>query len=152
LPFACRFAYNPPNCMPAFLAFSPLLDPRYWINPTPVPLGSSLVGSLFVFFAWFLLVAIVLVSVAAWLRKKDQLKAKILRRLSGASAWTAILGLLALFFAYEQIPVFGMRLWFLLVGVYLAYRLVRIVLYVVRQYPQEKAIADERALRERYMH
>ncbi len=133
------------------LAFSPLLNPGYWFNTNPVPFGASLVGSLFVFFAWFIVLAIGLLVAARWFKAKNTARAEVLKRFASVSFWTGLLGLIVLFFSYEQIPFFGIRAWFLAVGAFMLYKVVRIVLYIVREYPQEQAKAEEKRLQDRYM-
>jgi hypothetical protein len=124
--------------------FAPLLDYKYWSNTHPVPLGSSLVAGIFAFFGWFILLALVLWLLSRWLKVGDRLKADIFRRFSGLLFSTGLLGLLVLFLTYEQLPLLGMRFWFLLVAVYFVARLVVTVAYTVRDYPAAKARAAER--------
>lgn len=130
---------------------SALLDYRYWLNPNPVPLGPSLVGSVFVFFAWFVVAAVALIIGAGVLKKRNVMLATAFRRFSALFAVTGLSGLLLLFFAYEQIPVFGMRLWLLPLAAYFFVKLSRIVLYVARDYPRERERAIERERLERYL-
>lgn len=136
----------------AFLrGYAAFLDYRYWMNPNPVPLGPSLVSSILSFFAWFLIVAIGLRIAAHSLRKKDALRAEMLRRFSGLLSATGLLGLMFLFFTYEQLPLFGMRLWFLLLFVLFLVWLGRFVAYAVREYPQKRHQLDERRQIEKYL-
>src|ERR1051325_8457848 len=107
--------------------YAAFLDYRYWLNPRPVPLGPTLVGGIFVFFGWFLIAGIAFRVTAHLLRKKDKLKAGICKRLASLLMTTAVLGLLCLFFAYEQLPLFGMRVWILPVFVLFIVWLARIV-------------------------
>ncbi|MBI4458399.1 hypothetical protein HY633_05540 [Candidatus Uhrbacteria bacterium] len=128
-----------------FLAgYSALLDYRYWFNPNPVPLGPTLVGSIFTFFAWFLIAWAVLVLLARGIRKHEPHKAKILRRFGSVFGSTGLLGLLLLFFAYEQLPLLRMRLWLLPLLAYFSFRLCRLGVHAVREYPRERAAIAER--------
>jgi phosphatidylserine synthase len=136
----------------AFLrGYAAFLDYRYWMNPNPIPLGPSLVSGILSFFAWFLIVAVGLHLAAHGLRKKDPLRAEMFRRFSGLLSTTGLLGLLFLFFTYEQLPLFGMRVWFLLLFVLFLALLVRFVIYVVREYPQKRHQLDERRQIEKYL-
>jgi nitrate/nitrite transporter NarK len=131
--------------------YAAFLDYRYWLNPSPVPLGPSLVSGILSFFAWFLIAAIVLRLAAHGLRKKDALRAEILRRFARILSTTGLLGLLFLFFTYEQLPLFGMRLWFLLLFALFLVWLGRFVAYAVREYPQKRHQLDERRQLEKYL-
>ncbi len=117
----------------------------YWFNPNPVELGPALAGSIFFFFGWFIVAAVALALLARWLRKRDPLKRDICRRFANLIFWTGIFGEMALFFAYEMIPVFRMRFWFLTVFVIFIVWLIRTVIHVVRDYPREKARLAEKA-------
>jgi len=131
--------------------FAPFLDPRYWLNPRPVPLGPSLVGGILAFFSWFLVVAVVLLLIARGMKKDNPLKAGIFRRFSRLMAYTGTIGLLLLFFAYEQLPLLGMRFWVLLLFFLFIGWLARIVVYIVRDYPRKKTDIDERKRLEKYL-
>lgn len=131
--------------------YGAFLDYKYWFNTHPVPLGPTLVGGIFVFFGWFFIAGLVFRVVAHLLRKKDQLKSGICKRLASLLMSTSLLGLLCLFFAYEQLPLFGMRAWFLGVFILFIIWLASIAAYIVREYPVERqAIADRKKL-EKYM-
>jgi Ca2+/Na+ antiporter len=135
-----------------FLAgYAAFLDYRYWLNPRPVPLGPSLVGGIFAFFGWILMAGVAFRIAAHVLRKKDKLRSGVCRRLSSLLVTTALLGLLFLFFAYEQLPIFGMRLWFLLLFVLFIAWLARIVAYIVKDYPKERSSLLERLNLEKYL-
>ncbi len=131
--------------------FAPLIDYRYWINPRPVPLGPSLVGGIFAFFAWFLVMALILWLVARGLKGVDKLRAGVFRRFASLLLSSGLLGLLVLFLAYEQLPLLGMRFWFLLVLVYFVARLSASVAYAVRDYPVLRTDAAERRRLEKYL-
>lgn len=135
-----------------FLAgYKAFLDYRYWLNPNPVPLGPSLVGGVFTFFAWFIIAWAGLRLAARWLQKTEPLKAGIARKFASVMGTTGALGLLLLFFAYEQIALLGMRFWLLPLSFYFLFRLMRIAIYVVRDYPIERGKIEERRRFEKYM-
>lgn len=131
--------------------YAALLDYRYWLNPNPVPLGPTLVSSILSFFAWFLVVAICLRIASHGIRKKDELRSGMLRRFSRLLFTTGLLGLMFLFFTYEQLPLFGMRFWFLLLFVLFLVWLGRFVAYVAREYPQKRHQLEERRQIEKYL-
>ena len=131
--------------------FAPFLDYKYWLNAHPVPLGPSLVGGILMFFGWFLVVALILRLIARGLKKDDALKAGICRRFARLMAYTGVIGLLLLLFAYEQSPLLGMRVWVLCLFVAFVAWLVKIIIYVVRDYPGLKKDVLERKRLEKYL-
>jgi len=135
-----------------FLAgYAPFLDYRYWINPSPVPLGPSLVGSMAVFFAWFLIAAAILYLVARSMDRHDALKAEICRRAGRLLLITGLLAFLELFFVYEQVPILSMRLWFLILFILFVEWLVRLTVFAVHDYPKIKRQEEEKARFEKYL-
>jgi hypothetical protein len=134
-----------------FLAgFAAFLDYRYWINQNPVPLGPSLVSGILMFFGWFLVAAVVLYLVARYFRKSAPLKKDVFQRFGRLMLNVGVIGLLILFFSYQQAPFLGMRLWFLLLFIYLVVRLSLLIVYVIRDYPQKVAEIVERERRTKY--
>jgi hypothetical protein len=134
-----------------FRGYAAFLDIRYWFNPNPVPLGPTLVGGIFFFFIWFIVAAVAFFIAAKLLRKKDELKTDICRRFTSLLWTTGSLGLLFLFFGYEQIPFLGMRFWFLLDFILFVIWLVRIAVFIVRDYPAKRAAMLERERMEQYL-
>ena len=137
--------------MISLLGLSALLNYQYWINMRPVPLGPSLVGSIVVFFGWFVLTSVVLFFVARHFKRRNQLLNEVIRRFYRLLLTTAILGYLFLFFAYEQIPLLGMRLWFLLLTILFVVWLVRAIIFAIRDYPRLQQQISERIRFERYL-
>ncbi|MFH1047434.1 MAG: hypothetical protein V1738_03980 [Patescibacteria group bacterium] len=135
-----------------FLAgYAALLDYRYWINPRPIPLGPTLVDSIVAFFGWFLLASIVLYFVSRHVRKNDRLMEDVVRRFARLMLLTAFLGYLFLFFAYEQIPLLGMRFWFLLLFFVFSFWLVRAIVFAVRDYPEIRQHEADRLRFKKYL-
>ncbi|MEA3249582.1 MAG: hypothetical protein U9Q03_04485 [Patescibacteria group bacterium] len=135
-----------------FLAgYAVLLDYQYWINPRPVPLGPSLVGSVFAFFGWFVIASVVLYFLARHFKKRDHLKEEVIRRFARALLLTAVLGYMFLFFSYEQLPLLGMRFWFLLTFLLFTVWLVRAILYTLKDYPRMRRQEIERKRYEKYL-
>jgi hypothetical protein len=121
------------NNLPVFL------NHRYWLNPAPVPLGPSLVGGFVFFLAWFLLAAIALYIAAYVVRKSgDKLKAKALHGFGSALMKTGLLGYLILLFAYEQLPILGMRLWALFWLGLFCWWIAKAVRFAVAEYPARR--------------
>jgi len=131
--------------------FAPFLDFHYWFNPQPVPLGPTLVGGILAFFSWFLVVAVVLWLIARGLKREEPLKAGIFLRFASLMAYTGAIGLLLLLFAYEQLPVLGMRFWVLSLFILFLIWLLRIIIYVVKDYPVKRKELDEKRRLEKYL-
>ena len=131
--------------------YAAFLDYRYWLNLRPVPLGPSLVGGILSFFAWFLVASLALRIAARVMKKKDARKADLLFRFARPLSTTGILGLLFLFFSYEQVPLLGMRLWFLLTFVLLIVWVGRVVKFAVTEYPALRREDDEKARLRKYL-
>lgn len=131
--------------------YAAFLEYRYWLNLHPVPLGPSLVGSILSFFAWFLVASLALRVVARVMKKKDGRKSDLLLRFARPLSTTGLLGLLFLFFSYEQVPLLGMRLWFLLTFVLLIVWLGRVVKFAVTEYPALRREDEEKARLRKYM-
>lgn len=131
--------------------YAAFLDYRYWLNLHPVPLGPSLVGSILSFFAWFLVASFALRVVARVMKKKDGRKSDLLLRFARPLSTTGVLGLLFLFFSYEQVPLLGMRLWFLITFVLLIVWVGRVVKFAVTEYPALRREDEEKARLRKYM-
>lgn len=127
------------------------LDIKYWFNPNPIALGPSLVGGMIFFFAWFLVGAVVCAIGARMLRDRDMLKADITSRFVWLLLTTGLLGLMFLFFSYEQIPLFGMRFWFLVTFIVFIIWLTRIAIYIARDVPALRETQKQREQIERYL-
>jgi cytochrome bd-type quinol oxidase subunit 2 len=120
--------------------YAALLDYHYWSNTRPVPLGPSLVGGFVFFLGWFLLAGLALI-IAAYVVKKsgDKLKAKVLSKFARAMLNTGLLGYLFLFFAYEQLPVLGMRLWAVLWLAVFCLWIASAVKFATKEYPARRS-------------
>lgn len=134
-----------------FQSLSVFFDYRYLFDLRPIPLGPSLVGSIFVFFSWFVVLAILVGAVGYIFRKEKPLYAKIAYRFSRLFSMTGLGGLLLLFFTYEQTPIFQMRFWVMVLFVLFIAQLINIAIYIIRDYPHEKARLVERERFEKYL-
>ncbi len=137
--------------MAIFSSLAVFLDYKYWINLHPVALGPELVNGILSFFAWFVVAAVVLRLAARGLKKKQPRVSQLLRKFAGPLFVTGILGLLLLFFTYEQAPVLGMRMWFLLLGLYFLFLIGRVATFAVIDFPQLRREDAERARLQKYM-
>lgn len=131
--------------------YAVLLDYRYWLDPNPVPLGPSLVSQILAFFAWFVAAALAVSLFAHATRKRDPLRTDLLKRFVRPLGASGALGLLCLFFAYEQLPIFGMRFWFLLTFLIFSVWMARAAVFAVKEYPLRRAEIAERQRIEKYL-
>lgn len=119
--------------------YEAMLNPGYWLNPRPVPLGPSLVGGFVFFLAWFLLAALALFVAAHVVRRGgDKLKAKVLAKFADALLASGLLGYLLLFFVYEQVPILSMRLWAIFWLGLFCWWIALAVGFAVKEYPARK--------------
>ncbi|HTM69040.1 MAG TPA: hypothetical protein VL426_07145 [Candidatus Binatia bacterium] len=137
--------------MGSLRGYAPLLDYRYWLNLHPVPLGPSLVGGIFSFFAWFIVASVALWIAARTLKKKDPRLSNLLKRFAGPLLTAGLLGLLCLFCAFEQVPILNIRLWFLLTLVLFAWQTGRAVAFAVQEYPSLRREDAEKHRIEKYL-
>lgn len=90
-----------------------LFEFSYWFTPNPGPLSLGIVRTFFIFFGFFLVSSF---GISFYRRRTrspfDKAKTKIFEKLSQASSTMGALGLLWLFFAYETIPFFSGRYFF----------------------------------------
>jgi len=81
----------------------------------------------------------VLYVAAHVIKKEDKLKAKMVTRFAEVLMRVGLIGFLLLFFAYEQLPILGMRFWALLLLALFIYWMARAVGYAVKEYPARKS-------------
>lgn len=113
----------------------------YWFNIRPVPMPTSWIIGLDVFFGLFILGGAV---VAILSKKKDAHLTKRLLKFSRFGWTIGLLGFLWLFFSYEQAVVLGSRFWFLILLLAAGIRLFFLVKDLVKNLPKERAVMMER--------
>lgn len=124
-----------------------LLSFSYWFDVTPVRMSPAIEIGFFVFFA----LLIILGSMLRMMRKNktDKFEKETLRRLAVASTVYGVLGLLWLFFTFEEISYFGMRFWFLvgmialLISISTVIRYTKFKVPVMRLQEQSKVEANK---------
>lgn len=89
---------------------SKLLVLNYWFNLRPEALSSLAIILLLLF---YLILAIIYIISFLYLRKKG-LYLKIFKRSSSFSMTNLIIGIVLLFFSYEEVPFLSARFWFIL--------------------------------------
>ncbi len=137
--------------MAIFRGYAAFLDYKYWLNLHPVALGPDLVTGILSFFAWFIVAAVILWLAARSLKKKQPRYGQLARKFASPLFGAGVMGMLLLFFSYEQVPVLGMRLWFLLLCLYFLFEIGRLANYVVIDFPHLRHEDMERARLMKYM-
>lgn len=92
-----------------------LLEPMYWLSLNPGPLSQAWTVGFIVLFCLGIIAALG-ISVALRLKAKqwDKPMKRLLRRIRFYAATCGALGLIWLGSAYEMIPLFSARFWFVL--------------------------------------
>lgn len=137
--------------MGIFSGYSVFLNYKYWLNLNPFPLPPDVVNVILGFFVFFIVASLVLRLAARPLKKKQPRYAELLVRIARPLSTTGILGLLCLFFAYEQVPLLGMRLWFLLLALLFLWLVGRLAHYIVVDFPNLRQTDLERERLQKYM-
>ena len=127
--------------------FSKLLNLGFWFAIKPSPLGEKTVLIMAIGFLAIVAVAILFKFIART-KKKNPPQIKLLKKLSRMFSTMALVGLVLLFFSYEQIYILGSHFWFLVWLLGLLVWAVFILIYAVRKMPREK---EEFAKRQRFL-
>ncbi len=127
------------------MSFDPLFDPGFWFQRVPPPLTPFFERALFAFFGLVLILGAVVRIVGSY-KKYDRYVEAIFGRVGNMMVTMGFLGVIVFFFAYEQIPVFGSRYWFLIWGLGLVVWIAWIVYYAVKVIPEQRL--RERARKE----
>lgn len=130
--------------------FSVFLQPNYWFDLTPAPLSSITI--------YFLLGFFVASVLAGWVirffqkrRSRDRFVQKVFQSIIRLLMTTGGLGLVLLFFSFEQVRFFGARFWYPL---WLIGSLVWLF-FILRRYftvaPKERVKEELRRQKEKYL-
>lgn len=128
----------------------PLITASFWFARDPAPLLTINARLLFGVFALLFVLGVV-VRVVARRRKEDRLVTETFRRIGQLGVTMGLLGLLLFFFAYQEIPFLGMRVWFLLWGIGLLVWVGMVVRYATKIVPAERRRLSERTERNKYL-
>jgi len=127
-----------------------LLSPKYWFDLTPSPLAGLTVK--------ILLGVFLLVFAAGFFfhfakkgKRFDRFKTRVWQRLCSCGLTMGGLGLVFLFFSYEQIRLFGARFWYVFWLIGLLVWLISIWHNYYRVAPREKKLEEQRRQREKYL-
>ena len=95
-------------------AWSDLLDVRYWFTVSPGEMSNAMVIAFAIFFLLFILAKILLRLMGRqYITDLSKYHHNTLYRIENSCLTMGLLGLLWVFLAYEMIPFFSGRFWFL---------------------------------------
>lgn len=100
---------------------SPIIDPGFWFDLTPVRMSPTFEAMLFVLFA-LLIIAGAVMRIYVRNRSLEKYVAQTILRFAKIASVGGVTGFVLLFFAFEEIQFFGSRFWMLvwLIGVAIA--------------------------------
>lgn len=100
---------------------SPIIDPGFWFDLTPVRMSPAFETVLFVLFALFVIAGAVM-RIYVRSRVLEKYVAQAVLRFAKIATVSGVTGFILLFFAFEEIQFFGSRFWILvwLIGVAVA--------------------------------
>ena len=128
----------------------PLVSPAFWFDRDPAPLIPANARLLFAAFA-LLFVLGVIVRVVGTRRKEDRFVTETFRRIGRLCVTMGLVGLVLYFFTYQEIPLLGMRAWFLVWGIALLVWVWTIVRYATNVVPAERQRLTGRTERDKYL-
>lgn len=131
------------------MSLSQLLKFSYWFDLTPVRMSPGIEIFFFVLFA----VMIISGSIFRIMRKNrsDKFDRAILTRAANIVTIHGVLGLFWLFFSFQEISHFGMRLWFLVGSATFLYSVARLVYYAKYKVPALRANEQSKAEANKYL-
>lgn len=128
---------------------SNLLDPGFWFDVTPLRLSPVFEIGFFVLFALCIMAALVLRIMRK--NRTDKFEAQILAKSSALGLTMGILGLLWLFFSFEEISYFGMRVWILVWGIIVFVWAAKIYRYATKEAPMMRLAEQSKAEANKYL-
>jgi amino acid transporter len=126
-----------------------LLSLGYWLDVTPPPLSRAFLGAVFAVFALFVVAGLFARVRARRQARKDLVE--LFGRVGRATTTMGVIGLVLLFFSYEQIRFFGARFWYLLWLLIVLVWAAFIIHHLVRVLPKKRALEIARQEKEKYL-
>lgn len=128
------------------------LDYHYWFTMSPAPLTRAWLIGATVAFVLFIVVGIAAGVYAKRLKRTgNPLTAQGWRCLRKFGWWGGIVGLLLVWFRYEQVSLLGARFWWVAVAIWLGWWAVLIAIFVFKKLPQNKMIWEQKKAFEKYL-
>ncbi len=128
------------------------LDYHYWFTMAPMSWSRNWLIGLSIVSGVLLIAALGAGIVAAHLKAKgDHLTAQVWRRGRSLTVLTVILGLLLVWFRYEQVVFLSSRWWWALLVVWLGWRITMLVIFVLKKLPRDRAALNKKMAFEKYL-
>ncbi len=114
-----------------------LLNWRVWLNTNP---GALLPSSIKIMFGIFIALVVILIvlKIVGKSKKFSKTRRVVFKKFYTAFFWLTLVYLILFFFAREGLPIFGMRLWFLLLFAAGVIWSILIIRYAVREVPKKE--------------
>lgn len=130
--------------------WSKLINPAYLLEKQPGPAADAVFGAA-IFFALFLIA-----SGFVWLsfvrrERTEPIYKSVRERTVRWLFTTGFVGLILVFFRWQSIPYFGTRIWLVLWLIAAAVWFLFVMNYLLKKFPKERKIDEERKTRERYL-
>jgi hypothetical protein len=127
-----------------------LLTLTYWFSIRPAPFLPAVERGLLVVFAVWMLGGIIasLVLLKNGLGKTNR---RVFEKTAGLLTWSGLTGLVLWAFEYERIPILSLRIFYVLLAVWIAFGLYDIIRYLRVEVPALQRLQEERIERERWL-
>lgn len=129
---------------------TPILNPSFWLNLTPVGLSPVFERAFFLAFSGLILFGAV-ARIVAKNKKDDRYLVQTYQKLASMLVTMGFVGMGIFFFTYEEIYLFGARFWYILWLVGLVAWAVNIVRYAKVVVPKAKEEATNKATFNKYI-
>ena len=128
---------------------SNLLDLQFWFDTTPLALSKPFETGFFILFSVFLLGGFILRIMRK--NKTDKFERELLGRAATIALTLGVLGFFWLFFSFEQVQIFGMRVWFLVWALVLVIWGASLYRYATKRVPQLRLLEQSKAEANKYL-
>ena len=128
-----------------------LFSPAYWFTLRQLPLSAEGFLILLGLFFGFAFVGVALRFIPIFVKGKDVLFYRMMRKFSACFLIVGIIGIVFTLFAKNAIRIFGARFWFLLIGMGLFVWLGYIFNFALRVVPKRRAQINEYNKRKKYL-
>ena len=130
--------------------FSAIIQPKYWFDLSPSPMSGTSQKVLLAFFVTLFIAGMVLRAMEKS-KRFDRFVGRAVHRASHIGVTMGCLGLMFLFFSFEQVRLFGARFWFLFWVIGLLVWLGFVLYDYLKVVPREKQLEDVRRQKEKYL-
>lgn len=130
--------------------FSTVLQPKYWFDLTPGPMSGTSEKILLAFFALLFIAGLVLRTMERR-KKMERFVARAFHRGAHIGLTMGAIGIIFLFFSFEQVRLFSALFWYLLWVIGFLIWLGFVLYEYLKVAPREKQLENIRRQREKYL-